>query len=97
MRNVHVKRIVQLSLTADDWGLYRFDNEGALMTEQRDAAARDINRVAQEALHSDDLTLAGRKAAIDAVLEKYSKLGANDTEGRHVMLELLTLTVWENK
>ena len=91
MKNVHVKRVFTLSLTADDWSLFSFDNYGVQMTEKRDAAAQDINRVAEEALNSGDLTYAGAKAAIEAVLEKYSDLGADDTEGHDVMYELLAL------
>ena len=95
MRNVHVRRIITLSLTADDWALYSYDNDGALMTEQRDAAAREINRVAEAALNS--LTITGAKAAIEEVLRKHEAIGADDTEGRTVMYELLTLIVGENK
>lgn len=91
MKNVHVKRVFTLSLTADDWALYRFDNDGVAMTEKREAVARDINRVAEEALNSGDLTLAGTRAAIEAVLSKYSNFGAEDTEGYSVMYDLLAM------
>jgi len=92
MKNVHIRRVFTLSLTADDWALYRYDNDGALMTENRDAAAREINRVAEEALNNADLTFSDTRDAIEAVLDKYWELGAADTEGRAVMYELLLLS-----
>ena len=92
MRNVHIRRVFTLSLTADDWALYSYDNDGALMTEKRDAAAREINRVAEEALNNADLTFSDTRDAIEAVLEKYYDLGAEDTEGRAVMYKLLLLS-----
>lgn len=89
MKNVHVKRVFTLSLTADDWALYG-DNDGRL-TAQRNAAALELNRAAQEALNSGDLTLAGVQAAIEEALEKHSGLGAADTEGYSVMHDLLAM------
>jgi len=97
MIHVHIRRVFTLSLTADDWALYSYDNDGALMTEKRDAAAREINRVAEEALNSADLTIAGTRAAIEEVLKKYSDLGADDTEGRTVMYGLVWLKAGEKK
>lgn len=95
MKNVHIRRVFTLSLTADDWALYRYDNDGALMTEKRDAAAREINRVAEEALNNADLTITDTRVAIESVLEKYWELGAADTEGRDVMFDLLSLKAGE--
>ena len=97
MTHVHNRRVYTLSLTADDWALYSYDNDGVLMTEKRDTAAREINRVAEEALNSADLTITGAKAAIEEVLKKYWELGANDTEGRTVMYGLLALKAGESK
>ena len=95
MKNVHVRRVLTLSLTADDWALYSYDNDGVLMTEKRDDAAREINRVAEEAINN--LTLTGAKAAIESVLNKYYDLGADDTEGRTVMYELLAISAGEQQ
>ena len=85
MRNVIVTRKVELALTADDWSLYG-DNDGHL-TDRRIEAAREINKVAEQALNNHSRTEAYWK--IRDVLDKYSKLGAADTEGYAVMHKLL--------
>lgn len=93
MRNVIVTRKVELALTADDWSLYG-DNEGHL-TEKRRAAAKDINKVAEHALSNCSRTEAYWK--IHEVLDKYSSLGASDTEGHAVMHDLLDAVYGESK
>ena len=93
MRNVIVTRKVELALTADDWSLYG-DNEGRL-TDRRIEAAKQINKVAEHALNNYDRTNACR--AIEEVLNKYSSLGAADTEGYAVMYDLLNAVYGESK
>lgn len=93
MRNVIVKRKVELSLTADDWSLYG-DNDGHL-TDRRNEAAREINKVAEHALSNYTRTEA--YWVIREVLEKYSSLGAADTEGYAVMHDLLDTVYGEGK
>jgi hypothetical protein len=86
MRNVYVTRQFRLCLTADDWSLYG-DNQGRL-TDERNAAALALNRDAEAALNScASRSEAGR--LIEAALQKYSSLGASDTEGYDVMYQLL--------
>jgi len=93
MRNVIVTRKVELALTADDWALYG-DNEGHL-TDRRREAAKQINKVAELALNN--CNRAGARQAILEVLDKYSDLGAADTEGHAVMYDLLDTVYGESK
>ena len=93
MRNVIVTRKVELALTADDWALYG-DDEGHL-TDRRREAAKQINKVAEHALSNYNRTEAYWE--ITEVLNKYSKLGASDTEGHAVMYDLLDTVYGESK
>ena len=93
MRNVIVTRKVELALTADDWDLYG-DNDGHL-TDRRIEAAREINKVAEHALSNYCRTEAYWE--IVEVLDKYSKLGAADSEGYAVMHDLLDTVYGEAK
>lgn len=93
MRNVIVTRKVELALTADDWQLYG-DNDGHL-TDRRIEAAKQINKVAEHALSNYCRTEAYWE--IVEVLNKYSKLGAADSEGYAVMHDLLDTVYGEAK
>jgi len=93
MRNVIVTRKVELALTADDWDLYG-DNDGHL-TDRRIEAAREINKVAEQALSNYTRTEAYWK--ISEVLDRYSSLGAADSEGHAVMHDLLDTVYGEGK
>jgi hypothetical protein len=82
MKNVTVTRTFKVELTANQWALY--DMIG------RDAAARALNRMAEEALNT--CTTKGEAAqVIAAAQDKYSNFGAADSEGYDVMDELLAV------
>jgi hypothetical protein len=82
MKNVTVTRTFKVELTANQWALY--DMIG------RDAAARALNRMAEEALNT--CTTTGEAAqVIAAAQDKYSNFGAADSEGYDVMDELLAV------
>ena len=69
--HVHIAKVVSLSLTADDWGLY--DIEG------RDDVAVCLNQAVSVALSWSEKPVA--RVKIEKALEEYSKWGAADTEG----------------
>jgi len=83
MKNVQVtfQPQVTLSLTADDWQLYRLDGG-------RDKAAEGLNFAVADAInHCDNW----KDAHIHAtrVLDEYSHFGAADTESQSVLIEIL--------
>jgi hypothetical protein len=81
MRNVIIKKAIELKLTADDWDLY---------TGSRDCepAAKALNvEIAAIINAASDRDQAYNKAC--NVLEDYAEFGANDTEPRYVLRHVL--------
>lgn len=82
MQNVHIRYQphATITLTADQWALYGI--------EGRDTAAKELSYLAELAIN----TSANRsevETKLSKALELYSEFGANDTEGRVVMYELI--------
>jgi len=81
MRNVIIKKAIELQLTADDWDLY---------TGSRDCepAAKALNveiaAIINASPNKDKAYFEGCK-----VLELYSEFGAGDTEPRYVLRNIL--------
>lgn len=79
--HVHIRKIVALSLTADEWALYNI--------EGRDDAALALNEAVSVALNYSTKGVAIGK--IEEALEKYRDWGANDTEGHATVRQILGL------
>jgi len=79
--HVYIQKVVTLSLTADDWGLY--DIEG------RHDAALGLNQAVSTALNN--FTKGVVIGKIEEALEKYRKWGAADTEGYDTVRQILGL------
>jgi hypothetical protein len=79
--HVYIEKVITLSLTADEWGLYHIDG--------RDDAADGLNKAVSVALNNFYKDVAFTK--IEAALGEYSYWGANDTEGHAVVRQILDL------
>ena len=79
MTTAGINRIIP-DYSADDWELY--DNEG------RDTAALDLNRSLKQAINRAGSTLTTVENEMQPALERHSKLGANDSEGRNMVLRV---------
>lgn len=81
MRNVIIKKAIELQLTADDWDLYT----GSLDCEPAAKALNvEIAAIINAAPNKDKAYFEGCK-----VLELYSEFGAGDTEPRYVLRNIL--------
>lgn len=78
---VHIAKVISLSLTADDWGLYHI--------EGRDDVAICLNQAVSVALSWSEKPVA--RVKIEKALEEYSDWGANDTEGHATVRQILGL------
>ena len=78
---VQIAKIVTLSLTADDWGLYNIDG--------RDDVAIYLNQAVSIALNWSDKPVA--RVKIEKALEEFSKWGAADTEGYDTVQQIRDL------
>jgi len=87
MRNVMVTRKFKLKLTADDWQLYGHDGDRA---EERNAAAAAMNQAIEEILNTAE-SESDAAHGISMVLHRHRNVGAADSEGFHVMYDLLDL------
>jgi len=88
MENVTVTRTFKVALTADQWALYNI--------EGRDAAARALNKFAEDALNS--CTTEGEAAQVIALAQyRYRSYGAADSEGYAVMYALLAVAFPKGK
>lgn len=79
---IDIKRFITLSLSAEDWSLYRRHEAQNIADKLNAEVAQAINSAAQmpEALHVASL-----------VLIKYDDFGANDTEGRDVLESIVRI------
>ena len=81
MKNVIIKKAIELQLTADDWDLYT----GSLDCEPAAKALNvEIAAIINAAPNKDKAYFEGCK-----VLELYSEFGAGDTEPRYVLRNIL--------
>lgn len=82
MRNVRVLRQLEVNLTANDWQLY--------LIHRRDQVAADLNVKCQLAINeAENSEQALQECHVH--LDQYSHYGADDTEGRAVVRELVSL------
>ena len=79
--HVHIEKVVTLSLTADDWGLYHIDG--------REQTASNLNQAVSVALNSFNQVASRKK--IEEALDKYRKWGAADTEGYDTVQQIRDL------
>jgi hypothetical protein len=80
MQGITITRKVSLSLTADQWQLYRLDG--------REAAARSLNIEVESAINSSADRWQADPLIRDA-LRRWSDFGAADTEGEDVADDIL--------
>ena len=76
-----IKKTVECNLTGEQWGLYAASMNCA-------EAARALNRAFESAVNSG-LCYGDVQNKVDIVRREYRKFGANDTEPREVLAELL--------
>ena len=81
---------VTLTLTADDWELYSDDSDDTGRYAARENVAVALNeRIANAINTSQNRGEAYRRCV--SILERYSDMGAADTEGRYVLGTILKL------
>lgn len=80
---VTVRKVVEVTASADDWGLYDL--------EKRDLIAHDLNEFYERCVESG-LLRHQVQDKMERYMALYSKVGAADTEGRNTLEQLLDLT-----
>jgi len=90
---VYVSRIVELTLTANDWGMYIEAFDDPEKREECEAAAKRLNKDIERIINSsyDDADVY-RFCQQVMYRKEYSKWGTADTEGRYAMQDVLVLS-----
>lgn len=80
--------------TADDWQLYSFSDTPSMATKSK-LAARTLNTALKKAVNDMDTSLPKvdqwntAYKAVKVVMNRYSECGAEDTEPRYVLCDIL--------
>ena len=83
MRNVYIKKMIRIGLTANDWSLYGEDDD-----PKRDMAAFEMNEKIENILNNNPPKDEAVPAIAD-ILKEYRSFGAYDTEGMLVAEDVI--------
>ncbi len=94
MKGLTVTKQIALSLSADDWELYRSADQWELYTTipgralDCELAAHAINKAIEDAFNGHETRIGVEKIALET-MRKYSDLGAMDSEPIWVLARIL--------
>lgn len=90
---VKVTRIVELNLTAHEWGMYAEAFDDPEVKKECEAAAQRLNKDIERIINSSYVDADCYRLCQQVMYRKeYSKWGTADTEGRYAMHDVLVLS-----